>query len=184
MVVASQLVAGMTILMNQQPYRVERVVKVASPKAGAFIKVTLCHLATNEIEEKNCKADQSIEEIALTEDALEYLYQEGKEHIFLNRGSLELVHVAKDVVGKHISYLKEGIEVKGICFGPMVLTVELPQFLELMVSSIEGDDLDRHDGSIRVAVVETGAKLEVPSFIDVGDVIKVDTRLEEYVQRV
>jgi elongation factor P len=63
--------------------------------------------------------------------------------------------------------------------------VHLPQFLEIMVSSIEtGEEIGRQGGGSRVAVLETGAKLEVPSFIDVGDVIKVDTGLEEYIQRV
>jgi elongation factor P len=185
MVLASQLTSGMTIMMAKKPYRVESVVKVTAQKANPFVKVKLRHLVSQEIVEKNFRPTQELEEVSLEEHRLEYLYPEDGGHVFLDIGTLEVMNVPGEVIGSKVHYLKEGIEVKGSCFGPTIFSVDLPQFLELMVSSIEtGEETGRQGGGARVAVLETGAKLEVPPFIDVGDIIKVDTRLEEYIQRV
>lgn len=183
MVTATQLVSGMTVLVGDVPYRVEATTKVTSQKGPPFVKVKLRHLVSGELIERNFKSTQSVDEVSLQERQLEYLYQEGNGHVFLDVGSLTLVNVDDKVVGKMIHYLKEGVEAKGAGVGGMILSLELPQFLELMVSAV-GSLSGKEGGSVRIATLETGAKLEVPQFVDVGDVIKVDTRLEEYIQRV
>lgn len=184
MVLASQLTSGTTIMMAKKPYRVESAVKVSSQKTHPFMKVKLVSLVTRETVEKNFRTDQEVEEVALEEHRMEFLYAEGTSHVFLDLGTLNLIKVARDIIGKKIHYLKEGIEVKGSSFGETFFAVELPQFLELMVSSVEIEDRKKQGGGIKVATLETGAKLEVPPFIDIGDIVKVDTRLEEYIQRV
>ena len=184
MVVASQLNAGMTIMMAKKPYRVESAVKVATQKTNPFIKVKLRNLLTHESIEKNFRPVQELAEVSLEEHRLEYLYPEGNDHVFLDMGTLDIMKVSRDVIGGKVHYLKEGIEVKASCFVSTIFAVDLPQFLELMVSSIEMGDEGGKGGSTRMAILETGARVEVPPFIDVGDVIKVDTRIEEYIQRV
>ncbi len=185
MVLASQLAPGMTVMMTKVPYRVESVVKVTAQKANPFVKVKLQSLISQESVEKNFRLTQELDEVALEEHRLEYLYPEGKGFVFLDTGTLDVVKVLKEIIGSKAHYLKEGIEVKGACFGPTIFAVDLPQFLELMISSIEtGDEGGKQGGGTRTATLETGAKLEVPPFIDVGDIIKVDTKLEEYIQRV
>lgn len=185
MVLASQLTSGMTIMMVKKPYRVESAVKVTAQKANPFVKVKMRNLLSQEVVEKNFRPSQELEEVALEEHRLEYLYPEGKDHVFLDIGTLDVMKVPKEVIGRKVHYLKEGIEVKGSCFGSTIFAVDLPQFLELMVSSIETkEETGKQGGGARIAVLETGASVEVPPFIDVGDVIKVDTRLEEYIQRV
>jgi elongation factor P len=69
-------------------------------------------------------------------------------------------------------------------YGETIFAVELPQFLELMVAKIEGDERKASANGTRVAVIETGARIEVPPFIEVGDIIKIDTKTDEYIQRV
>jgi elongation factor P len=185
MVLASQLVSGMTVTIAKKPYRVESVVKVTSQKANAFVKVKLQGLGTKEILEKNFRLTQELEEMALEEHRLEYLYLEGKSHVFLDIGTLDVVRVPQTIIGSKSQYLKEGTEIKGSCFGETIFAVDLPQFLELMVSAIAtGETKGRQGAGTRTATLETGATIEVPPFIDVGDVIKVDTRSEEYIQRV
>ncbi len=109
---------------------------------------------------------------------LEYLYLEGKNYCFLDVGNLDQVSVAPDIVGEKANFLKEGVELEATFYGDRVFSVELPQFLELMVAKSEGG------GQAKQAVLETGAGVEVPPFIEAGDVIKVDTRTNEYIQRV
>lgn len=178
MVQASQLNSGMTIKIAKEPYRVESAVKVGGPKANPFMKCKLRHLLDNKVVEKNFRLNQDVDEVVMEEKRMEYLYPDGKNHIFLELGTLELVSVVGTIVGKQSHYLKEGVEVKGLGFGPTIFSLELPQFLEIMVASVS------EKGGALVAKLETGADLEVPPFINVGDVVKIDTRTGEYVQRV
>jgi elongation factor P len=181
MVQASQLMFGMTVLVSKKPYRVENTVKVSS-RGSSFIKTKLRHLYSNEVIEKNFRPNQDIEQVSVEDHSLEYLYPEGKEYIFLDLNTLDLVKVPSSVIGSAVPYLKEGVEVKGSCFGTQIFSLELPQFLELMVSAIDTDQGKEEES--RIAVLETGAEVEVPLFIDVGDIIKVDTKAQEYIQRV
>ena len=183
MVQSSQLTPGSTIMIDGKLYRVESNVKVTVPKGNPFIKTKLRDLSSNGLIEKNFKPNQEIEEAQLGERKLEFLYPEGKQYLFLDIGSLDQILVPVSIIGKCIDYLKEGVEIKAAFYGDQIFSVELPQYLELMVVSVGGDS-DRGSTSSRLAQLETGAKIEVPPFIEVGDIIKVDTKTGEYIQRV
>ncbi len=85
--------------------------------------------------------------------------------------------VPASILGEKVHYLKEGIQVKAMFYGETIFAIELPQFLEIMVVKTEGGEGARRS-STKKAVLETGAKIEVPLFIESGDVIKVDTQVE------
>lgn len=185
MVASNQITPGMTLSINGKLYRVESSVKVTVPKGTPFIKTKLRDLATNEQIEKSFKPDQAVKDVSFGERRLEFLYLEGKDYLFLDVGNLEKVLVAGDVVGANINYLKEGVELKASMYGDTIVSIELPQFLELMVAKIEGDNSRKGaSNNARIAVLETGAHIEVPPFIEVGDLVKVDTKTDEYIQRV
>lgn len=185
MVLSNQINPGMTLSINKKLYRVESSVKVTVPKGTPFIKTKLRDITTNKVVEKNFKLDQEIEDVSLMEETLEFLYTEGKDYLFLDIKNLDQVLVPGSIVGDKTNYLKEGIEVKASFYGNTVFSIDLPQFLELMVSDMEGDDdLAPLSNSTRIAILETGAKIEVPSFIEIGDIIKIDTKTNEYIQRV
>ncbi len=126
-----------------------------------------------------------MEDVSLVEKRLEYLYLEGKDYLFLDIGNLEQVLVSAAVIVDKINYLKEGIEIKAMFYGPSIFSIELPQFLELMVVKAEVSADKMHGANAtKTALLETGAKIEVPLFVESGDIIKVDTQTNEYVQRV
>lgn len=180
-----QIAPGMTISIEGKVYRVESCVKVTVAKGNPFIKTKLKNLSTEEIIEKNFKVGQAVQDIALLEKKLEYLYLEGQDYLFLDIGSLEQVLVPSDVIGDKVHFLKEGTEVKAVFYGETVFSVELPQFLEIMVVKTETLDASNPMGNTtKTGFLETGAKLEVPLFVESGDIIKVDTHTREYVQRV
>jgi elongation factor P len=183
MVQSSQLTPGSTISISGKLYRVDSSVKVTVPKGAPFIKTKLRDLITGQVSEKNFKPNQEIEEAELMEHRLEFLYPEGKQYLFIDIGSLDQVLVPLNVIGNKVNYLKEGVEVKAACYGGQIFSVELPQYLELMVVGVDGED-NRGSTSSKLAQLETGAKIEVPPFIEVGDIIKVDTKTDEYIQRV
>jgi elongation factor P len=185
MISSNQLVPGITISVDDEIYRVESCVKVTVAKGTPFIKTKLKNLVTDEVVEKTFKLNQSIQDVSLTERPLEYLYLEGKDYLFLDTGNLEQVLVPASVIGDKVNYLKEGIGIKAMFYGTSIFSVELPQFLELMIMKTEsGQSASSVSNATKTAILETGAKIEVPLFVESGDIIKVDTHSNEYIQRV
>lgn len=179
-----QLQAGMTISIGPNLYRVESCLKVTVPKGTPFIKAKLRDLSSGEIIEKNFKPDQAIKDVNLEERKLEFLYLEGKDYLFLDIGNLEQILVPYAVVADKMNYLKEGVEVKASFYGDTIFAVELPQFLELMVAKVDLVGGKNKTEATKVATLETGAKVEIPPFIEVSDIVKVDTKTGDYIQRV
>lgn len=184
MTTSNQLTPGMTIAINNQLFRVESIIKVTVPKGTPFIKCKLKDMSSGEIVEKSFKLNQPIKDVSLVERRLEFLYPEGESYLFLDIVELEIVQVPFKVVGEKVNFLKEGVELKAFFYGDVVSSVELPQFLELMVAKIQAGSEDKIGSTGRLATLETGADIEVPPFIEAGDIIKVDTKTEEYIQRV
>lgn len=185
MVATSQLTPGMTITMDDKLYRVESSVKVTVPKGSPFIKTKLRDLVSGKVVEKNFKPNQDVEEVQLQERRLEYLYKEDKGYLFLDINTLEQILVPAHIIGSKVNYLQEAIDIKAVAYGTVIFSVELPQFLELMIVSIDTGAEDAHAATkSKIAELATGARIEVPPFIEVGDIIKVDTGSEEYIQRV
>src|SRR5262249_4811804 len=146
------------------------------------IKTKLRDLDSSQVVEKNFKPNQEVEEVQLQERRLEFLYPEGKQYLFLDIGNLEQVSVPTAIIGNKVNYLKEGTEIKAEMYGTSIFAIELPQFLELMVIGIDtAAENVRGSTASKIAQLETGARLEVPPFIEVGDIIKVDTESEEYI---
>ena len=140
---------------------------------------------TDEMIEKNFKLNQSVQDVALVERFLEYLYLEGKDYLFLDIGNLEQVLVPAEIISDKVNFLKEGIAIKAMFYGNSIFSIELPQFLELMVVKTEpSSGTVNVANATKTAILETGAKIEVPLFIESGDIIKVDTQTSEYIQRV
>ncbi len=180
----TQITPGMVILLKDELYRVDSSIKVTA-KGPAFIKAKLRNLITDEVVEKNFKPDQSVNEVFLEERSLEFLYLEDKNYLFLDIEKLEQVNVPPKVIEQKMNFLKEGVQVKATFYGQTVFSVDLPQFLELMVSKTEeSKEKITVSNATKVAILETGAKIQVPLFIEVGDIIKVDTKTGDYIQRI
>lgn len=185
MTTSNQISPGMIISVEGKIYRVESAVKVTVAKGVPFIKTKLKNLVSDEMIEKNFKVGQAVQEVSLAERRLEYLYLEGKDYLFLDVGNLDQVLVPTQVIGDKVNYLKEGTEIKAMFYGESIFSVELPQFLELMVVKTENSDAAIHvANATKIAILETGAKIEVPLFVESGDIVKVDTHSNEYIQRV
>lgn len=183
MVLSNQIAPGMTLSINNKLYRVESSVKVTVPKGTPFIKTRLKDLSSEDYVEKNFKLNQPVKDVSLIERRLEFLYPESEGFLFLDVVNLDQVMVSAQIIENKVNYLKEGVELKAFFYGNTIFAVDLPQFLELMVAKTLSDEEKTANGS-KIAVLETGAKIEVPPFIEVGDIIKVDTKTDDYIQRV
>lgn len=183
MVQSNNIAPGMVLSITGKLYRVESSVKVSVPKGTPFIKTKLRDLGSQAVVEKSFKLNQDIKDVSLEDRRLEYLYLEGKDYLFLDIATLEKVAIPTGIVAEQANYLKEGVELRASLHGNKIFAVELPQFLELMVTRTDNPPKGAANGQ-RVALLETGAKVEVPPFIEVGDIIKIDTKTGEYIQRV
>jgi elongation factor P len=185
MIAGNQISPGIILSIDSKMYKVESCVKVSVAKDNPFVKTKLKDLLTGEVLEKNFKLNQTVQDVAPVERPLEYLYLEKENYLFLDISSLEQILVPFQIIGNKVNYLKEGTSLKAIFYGNAVFSIELPQFLELVVSKTEEmESALKMTNSTKIAVLETGAKVEVPVFIESGDIIKIDTQTNEYVQRV
>ncbi len=180
-----QISPGMVISFEEKLYRVESCVKVTVGRGNPFTKAKLWDLATDSLIEKNFKVNQKVEQVSLVEKDLEFLYFENKKYVFLDIDTFEQVSAPSSIVDDKALYLKEGVGVKATFYGDTVFSVELPQFLELMVVTMKDEDEEVLVSDVnKAAILESGAKIEVPQFVRVGDIVKVDTSTGEYTQRV
>lgn len=183
---SNQITPGIMINVDDKIYRVDSAVKVTVAKGTPFIKTKLKDLMTDEMIEKNFKEGQVVQEVTLDERVMEFLYTEGQDYLFFDIGNLEKVLVPKQIIGDKVNYIKEGIEIKAMFYGSAIFSVELPQFLELMIVKTESDDkpATAMTNSTKKAYLETGAEIDVPLFVETGDIVKVDTASSEFIQRV
>jgi elongation factor P len=185
MAATNQISPGMIITLDGKVFRVESSVKVTVARGNPFVKTKLKDLMTEEVLEKNFKVNQSVDEVTLVEHRLEFLYHEGKDYLFINIDELEEVLVSVDVIAEKMNYLKEGTRITALFYGKAIFSVELPQYLELMVVKTETPEANVASNNVeKIAILETGARVDVPMFVESGDVVKVDTHLGEYIQRV
>ena len=184
MVMTNNIFPGMTINIENKIYRIESSTKVEVPRGNSYVETTLRNLMTDEIVKKNFPMQKKLQEVSLVEHQLEFLYIEGKNYLFLDISNLENVLVPPKILGDVVNFLKEGTQLKAMFYGDQIFSVELPQFLELMVVKTESSkEKLQMANTTKTAVLETGALIEVPPFIEVGDIIKVDVYAKEYIQR-
>lgn len=185
MTTSNQITPGMVLSLNGKIFRVESSVKVTVSKGNPFVKTKLRDLISDDLIEKNFQVGQKVDEVTLKEKELEFLYPEGKGFLFLDVGDLEQILVPASIVSDKVNYLKEGILVKAMFYGDAIFSIELPQFLELMVVKAENvESRVAVTNATKVIILETGAKIQAPLFVESGDIVKVDPKTNEFIQRV
>jgi elongation factor P len=176
---------GVTILVDGNVYMVIDFQHVKPGKGAAFVRTKMRNLRNNNVLEQTFRGDEKIEEAYIEEKKLQYQYNSGDMYHFMDQENFEEVAIAKDTMGDQIKFLKDNIEVKAYYYKDSVLFVNLPNFIEVTITHTEpGIKGDTAKSGTKPATIDTGANVQVPLFVDAGDVIKVDTRTGAYVERV
>lgn len=151
----------------------------------AFYQVKMRNLRTGKSFEQRFRSGEELTFVSLEAKKLQYLYHDGSDYIFMDSSNYEQYPVSEAVLGDKANFLKEG-DVVAIDFsGHDIVKVEIPMFVELKVTQTEpGVRGDTATGGTKPATLESGAKVQVPFFINEGDVVKVDTRTAQYLERV
>jgi elongation factor P len=174
---------GMTILYEGQLYRILYFQHVKPGKGGAFVRTKLKDLNTGAIIDKTFRAGEKMEQAILETRKMQYLYKD-EHYNFMDTETYEQIHLNEELLEDQKDYLMENMELFVVFYKGKPISVELPITIESKVIKTEpGVKGDTVSSSFKPAVIETGAKIMVPLFINTGDVIKVDTRTGEYITR-
>ena len=185
MITTNQFKIGMTIKHEGTLFQILNFQHVKPGKGGAFVRSKQMNLQTGTIIDKTWRAGEKIEQAMLDHRKMQYLYSDGSNFVFMDNSNYEQIAIAPDQVGDTKLYLKENVNVEVSLYNGDPVTVELPAHVELEVAQTEpGYKGDTAQGGNKPATLETGLKVQVPLFVEIGDIIKVDTRSGEYVTRV
>jgi elongation factor P len=176
---------GKCILINGKPSIILEFQHVKPGKGGAFVRTKIRDINTNRVNELTFRAGEKFDEIRLETKEMQYLYNDGTDYNFMDTTDYNQVALAADMVGDAAQWLKENDIATLQYAGDELIGVEPPMFVELEVTETEpGFKGDTVQGGTKPATLETGATIQVPMFVNTGDVLKVDTRDGRYVTRV
>ncbi|RPI73782.1 MAG: elongation factor P [Ignavibacteriales bacterium] len=176
---------GLIIKFKNDLYSIVEFQHVKPGKGGAFVRSTLKNMRTGKVLDNTFRSGESIDIVRVERRKYQYLFREGDFLVCMDNGTYEQINVPTQYFGEGLKFLKESEEVEILFNGNEIINVEPPIFAYLKVTSTEpGFKGNTATGALKPATLETGSSVNVPLFIDVGDVLKVDTRTGEYVERV
>jgi len=176
---------GARLLLEGQPFFIVEFQHVKPGKGGAFVRTKLKSLMTGNVLDRTFRSGERFEEPNLEERDMQFLYAAGDTFTFMDTDTFEQFTYEKKQLGDNADLLKENMVAKILIYEHRPIGVELTIFVELKVVETEpGVRGDTASGGTKPAVLETGAIVKVPLYLEVGEVIKIDTRTREYVERV
>jgi elongation factor P len=176
---------GMCIMYDGKMWIIVEFQHVKPGKGGAFVRTKLKELKTGRVVDVTFRAGEKVDDVRVETRKLQYLYSDGSAYHFMDTDTYEQFELAADFVGDAAKWLKENDEAEVLIADGQMIGVEPPMFVELAVVETEpGFKGDTVQGGSKPATLETGAVVQVPMFVNTGDVIKVDTRDGRYVTRV
>lgn len=181
---ANDLKPGKAINQDGQIWIVTKTEHVKPGKGGAFVQTKIKSMKTGSVQEKRFRSSDEVDGVTLDRREMEYLYTDGTGAIFMDTETYEQTTLATDVLGDALMYLKPNEKILGLHHESTVLSVELPQIVELEVTDAPPGIKNATATSVmKEATTETGLVVKVPEFINIGDVIRVSTDTGEYQSR-
>lgn len=176
---------GLTIETGGDIFQIIEFQHVKPGKGGAFVRTRLRNLRTGAVVDKTFRAGERMEQAVIDRRPMQFLYRAGDEYTFMDTETFDQTTLDTGRIGPGAAYLKPDMEVSVVRYGDELLGVEVPNTVDLAVTQTDpGLRGDTATGGSKPATLETGAVVDVPLFINEGDVIRVDTRSGHYVQRV
>jgi len=176
---------GLVMKMDGVLFSIVEFQHVKPGKGGAFVRTRLKNVKSGRVIDRTFRSGEKIEAVRLERRTLQYLYLGDSEFVFMDTQSYDQVSVSEKVVGDAAKFMKEGMEIEILFHGNDAIGVDLPIFVELKIAKTDpGVKGDTASGGSKPATLETGAVIQVPLFLEEGELVKVDTRTGIYVERV
>lgn len=185
MISAGELRNGVTMEYEGDVYSVLEFQHVKPGKGAAFVRTRLKNLKTGAVIEKTFRPTEKMAKAHIDRQDMQYLYSDGELYHFMNNETFDQIAINAADVGDALEFVKENEAVKILSHDGNIFGIEPPLFVELEITETEpGFAGNTAQGATKPAVVETGATVQVPLFINQGEIIKIDTRTGEYLSRV
>ncbi len=180
----SEFKKGLKIELDGVPYLIVDFQHVKPGKGGAFVRTKLKSLLTGRVLDQTFRSGERVKRPDIMEREMQYLYGEGDRFCMMDNETFEQFWLTEEQVGEARLFLIENLNLKVLFFNQQPVGVEVPNFVELLVAQTEpGLRGDTATGATKPAVLESGATIQVPLFINEGDRVKVDTRTGSYIER-
>ena len=184
MISTNELRTGATVEIDGDIFMVVDFQHVKPGKGAAFVRTKIKNIKTGQSLEKTFRAGEKLSRAIIDRKTMQYLYSEGDTYNFMDTQTFEQIPLNVEQLGDATKFLKENMEVMVMFHDGISLGVELPTFVELVVTETDpGFKGDTATGGNKPATLETGALVQVPLFININDVVRVDTRTGEYLSR-
>jgi len=175
---------GTTFELDNSVYRVVEFQHVKPGKGAAFVRTKLKNVINGSVLEKTFNPSEKLQGAEIEKRDMQYLYNDDDLYYFMDNDTYEQLPLNKEQLGDALKFLKENMSVKVLSFKGNVFAVEPPTFVELEVTYTEpGFSGNTSTSANKPATLENGAEIYVPLFINIGDVIRIDTRTGEYMER-
>ncbi|HHY91738.1 MAG TPA: elongation factor P [Firmicutes bacterium] len=175
---------GLTVELEGDVYSVVDFQHVKPGKGSAFVRSKLKNVRTGAVIERTFRAGEKVETARIDRREMQYLYAAGTSYTFMDTESFEQLTLTEDQLGENLKYLKENMLITVLLHEGSIIGIEVPNFVDLkVVETTPGIRGDTVSGATKPAKLETGATVQVPLFIEEGDVIRIDTRTGQYLTR-
>lgn len=176
---------GLSIIFNNDIWTIVWFQHHKPGKGGAVMRTKLKNLKSGGVIDRTFNAGEKFEQAILDRYPMQYLYQQDDDYILMHPETFDQINVNKSTFGDSLKYLKDGMEVNVVEHNGKILGAEVPSFVELEVTHTDPNYKgDTSSGGGKPATLETGAVINVPFFVNIGDKVKVDTRTDTYLERV
>jgi elongation factor P len=181
---ATRLKKGMIIKLDNELYRIHDLMHVTPGNLRGFVRVKARNLRTQAMSEQKLRSEDVIERATLDEKEMQFLYSDGDGYHFMDTETYEQIHMGADTLGDSVGFLKAEMTIQVEFYGSEPVGIELPQTVDLkVVETVPGIKGATATNQMKPATLETGMIVQVPPFIDEGDVIRVNTDTGEYLSR-
>ncbi len=185
MISTNDFKTGVTFEMDGQVYQVVEFMHVKPGKGSAFVRSKIRNARTGAVIEKTFKAGEKLPKARIDHRDMQYLYSEGDTYNLMDTENYEQVGITEEQLGDAKKYLKENMVISVSFYNGQIIGVEVPNFVELVVTQTDpGVKGDTATGGTKPATLESGAIVQVPLFVNEGEMIRVDTRTGSYMERV
>jgi elongation factor P len=181
---ATRLKKGMLINVEQNLFRVLEVQHVTPGNLRGFVRVKMRNIRNGTLSDQKLRSEDSVERATLDERQMQYLYHEGEDYHFMDTSSYEQIHISSEALGDSVNYLKPEMTIQVEFYGEEPVGIELPQTVDLKVmDTAPGIKGATASAQVKPATLETGLVVQVPPFVNNGDLIRVNTETGEYLSR-
>ena len=181
---ATRLKKGMLIKVDQDLFRVLELQHVTPGNLRGFVRVKLRNIRSGSLSDQKLRSEDTLDRATLEQRDMQYLYKDGDDYYFMDTTSYDQIHISGEALGDSVNYLKAEMTIEVEFYGEEPVGIELPQTVDLKVmDTVPGIKGATASNQVKPATLETGVVVQVPPFINVGDLVRVSTETGEYLSR-